>query len=111
MNSLEVRYGRLHNVSMAVVAIGVGGAAVLHFAANSANAPTLSLNDPRFVMFGLLSVAMVFYGWLGFSRFLNREPQVVIDSQGIVLGFGRNRRFPWDHVQWVRLRRLALRPQ
>jgi hypothetical protein len=111
MNSLEVRYGRLHNVSMAVVAIGVVGAAVLHFAANSANAPTLSLNDPRFVMFGLLSVAMVFYGWLGFARFLNREPQVVIDSQGIVLGFGRNRRFPWDHVQWVRLRRLALRPQ
>jgi hypothetical protein len=111
MKTLEARYGTLHNVSMAVVAIGVIGAAVLHFATNSANAPTLSLNDPRFVMFGLLSLAMAFYGWLGITRILNRQPQVVIDNQGILLGFGRNRRFAWDEVQWVRLRRLAFRPQ
>ena len=108
---LEARYAPLHNISMSIVAIGMVGAAILYFATNSANAPTLSLNDPRFVMFGLLTVAMAFYGWLGVTRFLNREPQVVIDSEGIALGFGRDRRFPWDAVQWVRLRRLALRPQ
>ena len=48
MNALEARYSPLHNLSMSVVAIGVVGAAVLHFATNSQNAPTLSLNDPRF---------------------------------------------------------------
>jgi hypothetical protein len=36
---------------------------------------------------------------------------VVIDGEGIVLGFGRNRRFAWHDIEWVRLRRLALRPQ
>ena len=111
MNELTARYGMLHNVSMAVVAIGVVGAAVLHFATNSTNAPTLSLNDPRFVMFTLLSAAMAFYGWLGLTRSLNRGAQVVIDRQGIMLGFGRNRRLRWNDVQWVRLRRLAFRPQ
>ena len=30
---------------------------------------------------------------------------------GILLGFGRNRRFAWSDITWVRLRRLALRPQ
>jgi len=106
---LEARYGSLHNISMTVVAIGIVGAAILHFAGNSANAPTLSLNDPRFVMFGLLSIAMAFYGWLGVRRFLNREPQVVIDHDGIALGFGRNRRFTWNEVEWVRLRLLGFR--
>ena len=42
---------------------------------------------------------------------LNRRPQIVIDRDGIALGFGRNRRFAWDDIEWVRLRRLALRPQ
>ena len=108
---LEARYGSLHNISMTVVAIGIVGAAILHFAGSSTNAPTLSLNDPRLVMFGLLSIAMAFYGWLGLARFLNRQPQVVIDHDGIALGFGRNRRFSWDEVQWVRMRRLGFRPQ
>ena len=111
MKALQARYGALHNVSMAVVAIVMVGAAVVHFATTSANAPTLSLNDPRFVLFALLTIAMGFYGWLGVTRFLNREPQVVIDRDGIVLGFGRNRRFAWNDVHWVRLRRLAFRPQ
>jgi len=35
----------------------------------------------------------------------------VIDHDGIALGFGRNRRFSWDEVLWVRLRRLGFRPQ
>jgi hypothetical protein len=48
---------------------------------------------------------------LGVSRIRNRQPQVVIDQDGIWLGFGRNTRFSWDDIVWVRLRRLALRPQ
>lgn len=108
---VEARYGLVHHIGMAVVSVGMITAAIVHFATNSNNAPTLSLNDPRFVVFALLAIAMGYYAFLGVSRFLNREPQVVIDHDGILLGFGRNRRLAWDDIQWVRLRRLAMRPQ
>jgi len=110
-DAVEARYGSLHNLSMAIVAIGIVAVAILHFALSSANAPTLSLADPRLVLFSILAIAMLFYAWLGITRFINREPQVVIDRNGLALGFGRNRRFAWNDVEWVRLRRLALRPQ
>jgi len=108
---VEARFGLVHHIGMAVVSIGMITAAIAHFATNSSNAPTLSLNDPRFVVFALLAMAMGYYAFLGISRFRNREPQVVIDHDGILLGFGRNRRLAWDDIQWVRLRRLAMRPQ
>jgi hypothetical protein len=111
VKAVEARYGSLHNISMAVVSLGMIVMAIAHFATNSANAPTLSLNDPRFVLFAMLALAMVYYVFVGVSRTLNRQPQVVIDRDGIALGFGRNRRFAWNEVGWVRLRRLALRPQ
>jgi hypothetical protein len=63
------------------------------------------------MLYLVLVTAMAFYAWLGFSRFANREPQLVIDHDGIVLGFGRNRRFAWKEIQWVRVRRLGFRPQ
>ncbi len=97
---------------MAVVSLLMIGTAIGHFASgSSANAPTLSLNDPRFVLFSVLALAMAYYVYTGISRYLNRTPQVVIDHDGITLGFGRNARLAWDDIQWVRLRRLALRPQ
>ena len=111
LKPVEARYGAVHNIGMAVVAIVMIVAAISHFVTNPANAPTLSLNDPRFVLFAVLSIAMAYYIYLGFSRFANRQPQIVIDRDGIVLGFGRNHRFAWDQIQWVRLRRLAMRPQ
>ena len=54
---------------------------------------------------------MAYYVFVGISRYLNRRPQIVIDRDGIALGFGRDRRFAWDDIEWARLRRLALRPQ
>ncbi len=111
LKPVEARYGALHNIGMAVVAAAMIVGAIVHFATNSANAPTLSLNDPRFVLFSVLALAMAYYAFLGVSRFRNRQPQVVIDRDGIVLGFGRNRRLAWEDIQWVRLRRLAMRPQ
>ena len=44
-------------------------------------------------IFSVLSAAVLYYAVLGISRIRNREPQVVIDHDGIRLGFGRNRRF------------------
>ncbi|WP_085935887.1 hypothetical protein [Enhydrobacter aerosaccus] len=109
--SLQARYGKFHNLSMALVAVAMVAAAVLHFATHPANAPSPSLADPRTVLFAVLAVAMLYYAYIGISHALDREPQVVIDRNGIQLGFGRNRRLGWSDVQWVRLRRLALRPQ
>ena len=59
----------------------------------------------------VLALAMAYYVYAGISRYLNRTPQIVIDHDGITLGFGRNARLAWNDIQWVRLRRLALRPQ
>jgi len=110
--ALEARYGTLHNAGMAVVSLVMIGSAIAHFASGeSANAPTLSLNDPRFVLFSVLAMAMAYYVYAGISRYLDRTPQIVIDHDGITLGFGRNARFAWDDIQWIRLRRLSLRPQ
>jgi hypothetical protein len=108
---MEVRYGRFHNISMAVVATGMIGTALLLMAQNPDRAPRLSFHDPRFDLYLLLGLALVFYAWLGLSRYVNRTPQVVIDREGIALGFGRNRRFTWNEIEWVRLHRVAIRPQ
>lgn len=108
---LTVRFSALHNISMSVVSLGMIMVAVTHFMSNPVNAPTLSLNDPRFVLFLMLAIALGYYVFLGISRARNRQPQVVVDQDGIQLGFGRDRRFAWDEINWVRLRRLALRPQ
>jgi len=108
---LQARYGVLHNVGMAVIALAMIGGAIVHFVSDAASAPALSLNDPRFVLFLLMALAMGYYAFLGISHYLNREPQVVIDRDGVLLGFGRNRRIPWTDIEWVRLRRMALRPQ
>jgi hypothetical protein len=109
--AVEARYGTLHNLSMAVVALVMIAVAISHFVANPDKAPSLSLDDQRFVLFGALSIAMLTYAWIGVRRALNRQPQVVIDRDGVALGFGRNQRFTWSEIEWVRLRRLAFRPQ
>lgn len=107
---MQVRYGRLHNASLAVVATALIVLALTRFAAHPELAPSVSLNDARFVLFSGLGIAMGYFAWLGASRFANREPQVVIDEQGIRVGFGRGRLLAWQDVQWVRLKRVAVRP-
>ena len=103
MRPIEARYGRLHNIGMTIVAAAMVALAVMHLAAQPPQAFTLSLTDPRLVLYVMLGAAMAFYAWLGLMRFANREPQVVIDRDGILLGFGRNRRFTWNDIEWVRL--------
>lgn len=105
------RFSVLHNLSLAVVSLGMIVVVIAYFMANPANAPTLSLNDQRFVLIFILAIALGYYVVQGVGRARNREPQVVIDRDGIGLGFGRNSRLAWDDIIWVRIRRLALRPQ
>ena len=108
---MEVRFSRLHNASMAAVAAGMVVVGIGHFLAKPDTAPSLSLNDTRFVVFLVLGVAMAFYVWMGITRWLDRMPQIVIDGDGIALGFGRNRRVAWQDIEWARLRRMGFRPQ
>jgi hypothetical protein len=108
---VEVRYGRLHNASLSAIAAGMVVFAASRFVSDPDNAPALSLNDPRFILFAGLAIVMAYFAWAGAQRFANRVPQIVIDAHGITLGFGRNKRFTWNDIQWVRLKRLALRPQ
>jgi hypothetical protein len=108
---LTARYSIPHNLSMAGVSAGMIAVAVAHFAANPQNAPTLSLNDPRFSLFAMLAAAMAYYVFLGVSRARDRSAQVAVGRDGIRLGFGRDRLLAWDDIAWVRLRRFALRPQ
>jgi len=111
VKALEVRYSRPHNISMAVLAAGMLGISLLHLLGAVGPAGSLTANDPRFVLQAILVAAMGYYAWAGFTRSRNPEPQLVIDHDGIVLGFGRNRRFAWNDILWVRLRRLGFRPQ
>jgi hypothetical protein len=108
---LTARYSIPHNLSMAGVSAGMIAVAITHFASNPQNAPTVSLNDPRFTLFAMLALAMAYYVFLGVSRARNRTPQVEVGSDGIRLGFGRDRLFAWDDIVWVRVRRLGFRPQ
>jgi len=94
---------------MAVLAAGMIGFSILHFVTGAG--PSLTTNDPRFVLYVVLVAAMGYYAWAGYRRSINPEPQLVIDHDGIALGFGRNRRFAWKDILWVRQRRLGFRPQ
>ena len=112
LKPVEARYGALHNLGMAGVAVAMIAGAAVHFFTGSDRVPVQSLlNDPRFALVAMLTLAMAYYLFLGVTRFADRRPQVVIDRDGIALGFGRNRLLAWDDIQWVRLRRLALRQQ
>ena len=111
MKPIEARFSRPHNMSMAVVAAGMTLMAVVFLLSRPAQDPAFSLSDSRFLLNAMLGAAMTYYVWLGLTRYANREPQVVIDRQGILLGFGRNRRLAWQDIDWVRLRRLGFRPQ
>ena len=111
MRVLEVRYSRPHNISMAVLAAAMLVISLLHLVGGFGQAGAPDANDPRFLLNAVLVAAMAYYAWAGFVRSRNPQPQLVIDHDGIALGFGRDRRFAWSDVLWVRLRRLGFRPQ
>ncbi len=69
---VEVRYGLLHNISMAAVSVGMIVFVIFRFAADPANAPTISLNDTRFMMFAILALAMAYYVFIGLKRCFDR---------------------------------------
>lgn len=109
--ALEVRYGSLHNIGMAVGSIAMVTVAAYLIITQPDAAARIDFADPKFVLFVILGAAMVFYAGLGVTRYLNRKPQIVINRDGIFLGFGRDRLLSWSEIDWVRLHRVAVRPQ
>lgn len=110
MKPIEARFSRTHNVVMAIVAAGMVAVALGYLVTLWGQITAAGLTDSRVLLYAALGFAMAYYTWLGYARFTNREPQVVIDREGILLGFGRNRRFAWQDIDWVRVRRLGFRP-
>ena len=61
---MEVRYGRLHNITMAVVATGMIGTALLNMVLQHPDRlPSLSVADARFALYLLLGLALAFYAF------------------------------------------------
>jgi hypothetical protein len=107
---VEARYSQFHNFSMTAVSVLLLGFVGVYLS-NLPEKADATATDSRVVLYVVLGVAMIYYGVTGFRRGLDRTPQVVIDAQGIYLGFGRAKRFAWDEIQWVKLHRIAIRPQ
>jgi len=106
---LEVRYSTFHAASMAVIAVGLIVSAIVNFISTPENLPRLSLNDPRFVLYVLMGVALLFYAGQGVRRYVVRTPQITIDADGITVGFGRDKRLAWNDIVWIRGARVSMR--
>src|SRR5262249_35656952 len=111
MKPIEVRFARLHNIVMAAVAAGMAVLALVQLSLVWGRATADGQTDSRLLLYAMLAAAMAYYAWLGFARYSNRPQQVGVDRAGVQLGFGRNRRLVWQDIDWVRVRRLGLRPQ
>ena len=108
MRLMEARWGRPHNLGMAAVASAMVAVALMLLWRGSPQGK--GTDNPMLLFYLLLAAAMAFYAWLGLNRYANRAAQVTIDHDGIALGFGRNCRFTWRDIEWVRVRRLGVRP-
>jgi hypothetical protein len=99
---LEVRHSQMFNMTLAAVGItllviaGLFGIAVLMGEARVQQSQT-------WIML-LCAAAILYYVVRSVIRFRDRRPQVVIDRDGVHLGFGRNLLVPWDSIQWARVR-------
>ena len=103
---LEVRHSQTFNMTLAAIGMvllviaGLYGFALLLGEARAQGQP------PWLLL--LIAAGLLYYVIRSVLRFRDRRPQVVIDRDGIRLGFGRDLLVPWDEVQWARVR--GIRP-
>jgi GNAT superfamily N-acetyltransferase len=103
---LEVRHSQTFHITLAAIGMimlviaGLYGAAVLMGEAAAKERPGWLLL--------ICAAALLYYVVRSVLRFRDRRPQVVVDKDGVRLGFGRNLLVPWDSIQWARVR--GLRP-
>ena len=108
---LEVRYSQPFHLTLAFIGFGLSiGAGLWLLIAGGLPVATEGANagKPGFdgrLMLVLLSVAgLLYYSVRSVFMLRNRAPQLTIDRDGIVVGFGRDIHIPWNDVQWARVR-------
>jgi hypothetical protein len=103
---LEIRHSQTFHLTLAAVGAvllvitGIYGTALLTGEARLQERPSWLLL--------LCAAAILYYVVRSVVRFRDRRPQVVIDRDGVRLGFGRDLLVPWDAIHWARVR--GLRP-
>jgi hypothetical protein len=103
---LEVRHSQTFNMTLAAIGMVLLVIAGL-YAIAAVMGETAPQRGPPWVLL-ICAAALLYYVVRSVLRFRDRSPQVVIDRDGIRLGFGRDLLVPWDSVQWVRVR--GIRP-
>lgn len=99
---LEVRHSQTFHMTLAatgmalLVIAGLYGAAVLMGEA--------ALQDRPSWLLLACAAAILYYVLRSVLRFRDRRPQLVVDRDGVQLGFGRDMLVPWESIEWVRLR-------
>ncbi len=103
---LEVRHSQTFNMTLAAIGMALLVIAGLYgFALLLGQAKTQG--QPPWLLL-LIAAALLYYVVRSVLRFRDRRPQVVIDRDGIRLGFGRDLLVPWESILWARVR--GIRP-
>ena len=99
---LEVRHSQTFHMTLAALGTAMLVIAAIFGAAIAMGEAQIGQQSP-WVM-ALCAAAILYYVVRSILRFRDRRPQVVIDRDGIRLGFGRDLLVPWDVIQWARVR-------
>lgn len=104
---LEVRHSQTFNMTLAAMGLVLLVIAALYgFALLLGEAGAPRAHPPWIVL--VCGLAILYYVVRSVLRFRDRRPQLVIDRDGIRLGFGRDLLVPWESIQWARVR--GIRP-
>ena len=103
---LEVRHSQTFNMTLAAIGMVLLVVAALYGIAMLMGEARVQGQPPWLLL--ICAAALLYYVVRSVLRFRDRRPQVVIDRDGIRLGFGRDLLVPWDQVQWARVR--GIRP-
>ncbi|MCW5748596.1 MAG: hypothetical protein KIT36_20570 [Alphaproteobacteria bacterium] len=103
---LEVRHSQVFHMTLAAI-----GAVLLVISGMYGIATLMgeaALNDRPGWLLLLCGAAILYYVVRSVMRFRDRRPQLVVDRDGVHLGFGRDLLLPWESIHWARVR--GLRP-
>jgi hypothetical protein len=103
---LEVRHSQTFNMTLAAIGMVMLAIAGLYGFAMLLGESRIPGQPPWLLL--LIVAGLLYYVVRSVLRFRDRRPQVVIDRDGIRLGFGRDLLVPWESVKWARVR--GIRP-
>jgi hypothetical protein len=105
---LEVRYSQPFHLCLAVIGIGLVGGFGLYSLVLAPEPVRSELNPQNLTIAGICAAGLIYYAVRSIFMLLNRQPQVVVNRDGVWLGFGRGVQLGWHDIHWTRLK--GLRP-